>query len=726
MEPLHPQDPRQIARYQVLARLGVGGMGQVFLAASPGGRLVALKLIHAAYAVDEDFRARFRREVAAAQAVSGAFTAPIIEADADGPLPWMATAYLPGMSLEEAVQRHGPLPPLLVQSLALGLAEALGSIHRAEVVHRDLKPGNVLLTAEGPRVIDFGVAMAPGGGVTTPDFLIGSPGYLPPEQGRAGPAGDVFSLGAVITFAATGTGPFGQADAAELLRRTAHEQPYLERIDPPWLRGVVASCLSKDPSTRPSTDLLIEWLASAVTPQGMQWLPPPVAETIAQRAAEPIPKPLPPPHRGLPRRALLGGVAAAALGGGGLFAATLLLREENPVLWVFQDYKQRLTAGPTVVDGRLLAIPEDKLIRIDTVTGKARWRAQANAQLSFLTNGAIVPGDVAIVGERGIGHLIEGGVSGATLATIDLETGAVLWRKDLDPSNAGLRRVAVTSGVVAVNDKSRALRASDPWTGAFRWTYDARQSILVGPSATAGVFYVGDLDRVWHAVSATDGRKLWTLRVFDEIAGPPVAAGNRVLLTTKTHRLLMLDATNGKILWEVQLSSASQGEEPMPLVLGNTVYFGNNDGSLFALDATTGKQRWKAELGDQPHPGLAVVSGNPKKYLAPVPFQDMLFVYNRATELTALDAATGGIRWHAQLSPMPHEKPVIADGLVHMSANHELHSFDPRTGDAVRKLTETRRADGGHFQYVEFLSSIGSTLFFHSRQGQIVGVRART
>lgn len=211
MEPLRPADPRRVGAYEVLARLGSGGMGTVFLGRTAGGRTVAIKVVHAALAGDPGFRARFAREIAAARAVSGAFTAPVIDADADAPAPWLVTTYLPGHSLQRIVDGSGPLPPWSVSTLGAGLAEALVAIHRAGVVHRDLKPSNVLLTPDGPRVIDFGVARAAElSAVTRTGATVGSPGYLSPEQAtgaESGPAGDVFSLGAVLTYAATGHRP---------------------------------------------------------------------------------------------------------------------------------------------------------------------------------------------------------------------------------------------------------------------------------------------------------------------------------------------------------------------------------------------------------------------------------------------------------------------------------------------------------------------------------------
>ena len=205
---LRAGDPRSAGRFRLLGRLGAGGMGQVFLGRSAGGRLVAVKVIRPELAGDPGFRARFAREVAAAQKVSGLFTALVVDADADGPMPWLATAYVAGPSLAEAVEAHGPLPEASVLTLAAGLAEGLEAIHAAGVVHRDLKPSNVLLADDGPRVIDFGISRAAEASVLTQSgTVMGSPGFMSPEQAEGrevGPPGDVFSLGAVLAFAAIG------------------------------------------------------------------------------------------------------------------------------------------------------------------------------------------------------------------------------------------------------------------------------------------------------------------------------------------------------------------------------------------------------------------------------------------------------------------------------------------------------------------------------------------
>ena len=274
---LQPDDPREIGPYRMLGQLGCGGMGQVFLGMSAGGRPIAVKVIRTELATDPDFRARFRGEVAAAQKVSGLFTALVVDADLDAPVPWLATAYVPGPSLTEAVRGHGPLPARSLMALAAGLAEGLDAIHAAGVVHRDLKPSNVLLAEDGPRVIDFGISEAAEASVAAgANVMIGSPGYMSPEQVLGvdiGPASDMFSLGAVLTFAATGQGPFGAGSHAALMYRLVNSPADLGDV-PGELRSLVGSCLAKHPGDRPTArELLAEvgalqpepgWLAESI------------------------------------------------------------------------------------------------------------------------------------------------------------------------------------------------------------------------------------------------------------------------------------------------------------------------------------------------------------------------------------------------------------------------------------------------------------------------------
>jgi serine/threonine protein kinase len=252
-------------------------MGRVYLGRSPGGRPVAIKVIRADLAEDAEFRARFAQEVSAARKISGIYTAPVVDADPDGPMPWLATYYVAGPSLADAVADRGPLTPASVLRLAAGLAEGLEAIHSAGVVHRDLKPSNVLLAEDGPRLIDFGICRSvETRSLTRTGMVVGSPGFMAPEQAEGhevGPPSDIFSLGAVLTFAATGEGPFGDASSAALLYRVVCTEPNIDRL-PTEIRWLVGHCLAKHPQDRPTAAQLLAELST--TQPGARPLPEPV------------------------------------------------------------------------------------------------------------------------------------------------------------------------------------------------------------------------------------------------------------------------------------------------------------------------------------------------------------------------------------------------------------------------------------------------------------------
>ncbi|MEV5257691.1 ABC transporter substrate-binding protein [Streptomyces anulatus] len=378
MRPLTSQDPRAVGPYRTLARLGAGGMGVVYLARSSGGALAAVKVIRAEHADDPGFRARFRREAEAAARITGPWVVPVLGADTEDREPWLATAFVPGPSLAEVVGAGGALPTATVRALGSRLAEALVAVHEAGLIHRDVKPGNVLLALDGPRLIDFGIARHEGAtALTTTGAVIGTPGYLAPEQASAGPPGppgDVFSLGCVLVYAATGRPPFGEGGGAGALFRTIHEEPDLTGVEP-GLVPLIAACLAKDPADRPTASRVRDALAakapggpgepgrvrdpreypgrrgapdphelprtpSASAPAPDLWqmptgLPALIAERSAAALALPDPEPLPvtlgPAGNGAAsgparRRLLTAGAAGAVLLAGGSTATWIALR----------------------------------------------------------------------------------------------------------------------------------------------------------------------------------------------------------------------------------------------------------------------------------------------------------------------------------------------------------------------------------------------------------------
>lgn len=260
VDELRPQDPSRIGTYHLLARLGAGGMGQVFLARSPGGRLVAVKEIRDEISDHPEALARFRREAATVEAVRSAWTAQLIEASLDAPPYWLATEYVAGPTLREAVREGGPFPPDSALKLLAALAEGLAAVHAHGVTHRDLKPQNVILSPQGPQLIDFGIARGVGRTVLTRDGTApGTPGFAAPEvvlRNEVGPAADVFALGATLAYTVTGRPPFGSGDAATVSYRAVYEDIDLDGVRPS-LATLIRECAAKDPADRPALAAVI-------------------------------------------------------------------------------------------------------------------------------------------------------------------------------------------------------------------------------------------------------------------------------------------------------------------------------------------------------------------------------------------------------------------------------------------------------------------------------------
>jgi serine/threonine protein kinase len=288
--PLREGDPSRISAYTLLGRLGSGGMGVVYLGRTEGGRLVAVKTVRPELADDPRFRGRFATEVKAARRVGGFYTAEVVDADTDGNPPWLATSYITGPTLERAVADYGALPPVSLAVLGAGLAEGLREVHAKGVVHRDVKPGNVILAADGPRLIDFGIARAlDATSYTRTSTVLGTASFMSPEQARGeavGPPSDVFSLGCVLAFAATGRSPYGDGPPVAVAYRLVHEEPDLDGIADGF-SATIGRCLAKDPEARP---LPQEVLAACDAPKahggggaGEEWLPHTVTEAITLR-----------------------------------------------------------------------------------------------------------------------------------------------------------------------------------------------------------------------------------------------------------------------------------------------------------------------------------------------------------------------------------------------------------------------------------------------------------
>ncbi|GAA4060299.1 serine/threonine-protein kinase [Actinomadura miaoliensis] len=675
MSATRPGDPRQVGPYRVVARLGAGGMGQVFLGRSPSGRTVAIKIIHPAMAEEPAFRARFQREITAARAVSGVYTAPVVDADPDADPPWLATTFLRGMSLQDAVATHGPLPAPAVRALGAGLAEALLSVHRAGIVHRDLKPSNVMLTPEGPRVIDFGIARpSEATTLTRTGATLGTPAYMSPEQAsgqEVGPAADVFSLGGVLTYAATGVGPFGQGAVHELVYRVLHLPPYLDGVADPGLRALIAACLEKDPARRPGPDWLLAQLSAeqAPVPQGTQWLPAHVAHDVARRGDTGVPRA---PSRRMFLALGAGGAAVAALAAGG--AGFLLLRRgDSPVRWTFEIPDDMYVRAPlAVADGTVYAFASAALsgrtFALDARTGEQRWRGDFTAAR-----------DTSAVLLNGRGFVCANSGADESLTAFDAATGRSLWTQTLR-SQTQVPAVVTTGNVVCMT-YSRAgeagLAGFDAASGRPVWQYRVDSDVMSNAALAGGVCYFGARDGFVYGVDAATGSLRWQTRTRAAVATTPAAAGGLVAVVCEDGAVRGLDAATGKQRWETALGDDAASRMMMGVpttIAGGTVYVGGQNGTLYAVDAGTGRLRWK-------HPVLRTL-GNPatRDFLLPSVSGGLAVATDNEGRIVALDAASGRVRWELGVGRGLGERPVVSGSLVYYGAVDGLTVADLATG----------------------------------------------
>ncbi|WP_246042273.1 protein kinase domain-containing protein [Streptomyces globosus] len=678
--------PEYAGQYRLEGVLGSGGMGVVHLATSGSGLKLAVKIVHPQHAVDPEFRARFRQEVAAARRVSGAFTAPVVDADPDAERPWMATLFIDAPTLAERV-RERVLDAAELTRLAAGLAEALRDIHRAGVVHRDLKPGNVLMAPDGVRVIDFGISRPADSQLRTETGkLIGTPPYMAPEQFQrpreVGPAADVFALGAVLVHAATGRGPFDSDSHYLVAYQVVHGEPDLSGL-PERLAPVVARCLAKDPADRPTAGELIAEVRAVAYPTAEdtqafipQPRPRPAAEAVGRAGAEdathvrsraPEPEPEPgagaggdggaggPGEAGGPRprarrwsRRRRGAVAAAvlaasALAAGGVYAAgsdggeSLAARtagrsappQQPPAPWAVTPGgpAQGGAGAACAADGTALYCAGAGLaaVRLDAADGTAVWSVPAA--------GRSAPGTAQEAPLLAGGLVLTAAPGAGLLQARDPDTGAERWRH---PLPGGARAVAAGGHVLAVSASGTAT-ALDPATGAVRWT---RQVGGTGtqwwggtqdPAGPALYAAVPDGDGSATRVAAVDpatGAARWQLRTAGLLQPVGAAQGGLFLLDSdlegKTEAVVRID---------LGTRAVKRVRPGTPLYQTQASVGG--DGVVYAFGASGGlaaigpaKEQWRLETG------LAVAS-------RPVFADGRVFLSAPDGRLLAVDAAAG-------------------------------------------------------------------------------------
>lgn len=746
METLQPDDPRELGRYRLLRRLGAGGMGRVYLARSPGGRTVAVKVVRPDLAADADFRERFRHEVDIARAVSGRHTAPVVDADPDAALPWLATSYVLGPDLTDVVAAHGALPERTVRALGAGLAAALQEVHGAGLIHRDLKPSNVLLAADGPRVIDFGIARAVDGSrMTQTGVVVGSPGYMPPEQALGqdvGPAGDVFSLGAVLAFAATGRSAFGDGAAshAALLYQVVHGEPDLADV-PPSLLGLVRACLLKDPAQRPAPAEVV----AALAPRGVEdvlhdWLPSAVASTIATHAAgildleapeqqaQPAAQFGPAPGYGDPRAAGYGPPSAGTAPvpgygtppGGSPAPGTPASGHGHPQAPAPgydtpQPGTVRLGSSPAAAPSRrrALSLALGGAAAVAAVGGGTAWWFGKDDDTSRTATGK--------GGQGGEGASAEPADETFTTPPAGVAP-QPLWRRTVaDDSTSTSVPLLVYKGMLLVSGDP--LVAYDVRTGEVRWSKPD-----ICPAGAQLLFHGGKVflsdggvDGILVAYDAATGEEAWRSRLGKSLdVQDTIAIDDKNVYVTVTDysdaksatdyrtAVAAISHTTGKRVWLQKRDWGTDDYDVEGTVSGRYLVYTDSKFNVTVRDTATGGQLWSKKIGDDWSWRPTVANG---------------LVFLPGERLTAVDAETGKARW--TLSPNGRRgfnDPAVIDGVLYVKDyDRGVWAVNVRTGKRIWLCDENNRG-------AQTFRKAGATLYGagSSLGGGVAAIDART
>ncbi|AQW52463.1 protein kinase [Streptomyces violaceusniger] len=700
---LRAGDPESIGGYALERRLGRGGMGTVYLAQSQSGRRLALKVVHQQFADDDEFRVRFRQEVAAARRVSGAFTAAVVDADPHAVLPWMATSYVPGRTLAERVAADGPLRGAELRRLAIGLVEALRDIHRAGVVHRDLKPANIVLSEEGPRVIDFGISRAADHQtLTMTGRVMGTPPFMSPEQLRdpreVGPESDVFSLATVVVFAATGQSPFDADSPYMTAYHVVHEPPELDAVTGP-LRDTVADCLSKEPSARPGLDELLERLRTLPDEDGTDGHGTGEADSEHADTGAAVPTEVgrAPRRTRLPRRALVAAGAAAGLVAAVVGAVVVLKAgsgdrpDPRPATGSSPDvslpsgwrpWQRTLTEpGDDDVVTRLEGTPQ-------TVNGLSARRCLASGTDLYCGGSGIALTRLDARG-RVTWHrptkpdALIGVVDGLVLGTVGLSDGTArlegyrtsdgerVWKTDIGGADQGaVFRRGRHPAVLTQSWDQETFQAVDARTGGTLWSRRVGHGLTCSPDVVAGR-PLADCRPMEDRGDPDTPSRLYTLSPTTGAPRQIGAPDTGVSLAERSGDLLYLEqgdhdsfdytdllflSPNGGPARRVKLPEGLSAQQTKPTLVGDTLYFVRQNGEVTAV-TTAGKRLW-SEATEVEWLGSPVVSGR----------RNALFLATAAGRTVALDRGDGRVLWRgkARTDPggVPAELTLSGDALT--------------------------------------------------------------
>lgn len=738
VDQLTQHDPRRIGPFEVLGRLGAGGMGLVYLARSASGRRVAIKTVRTELAEDQLFRVRFTREVEAARAVSGFYTAAVVDADPRAAVPWLATAYVPAPSLEEIVNDCGPMPVQAVRWFAAGVAEALQSIHGAGLVHRDLKPSNVLVVEDGPRVIDFGIASGVSNTrLTMTNVAVGTPAYMSPEQAKDSRsvtgASDVFSLGSMLVFAATGHAPFHGANPVETVFMLLREGPDLSGL-PEDLRPLIESCMQMDPTARPGPADLQAQLAPHLFGSGSDdsgtasaWLPEKAVAMIeTRRGGRPAPKPQtssgrsgggrptapvpppPPPYDpppvpvGAPDTGpvrLAGGQVPIGPGPRVADARAAAVKAPPPEAGLAASWS-RPRAGVNGADPGPVAAPP--ATPEAAPSGWRPWRFRMSNDvwgtpsvaddLVYVTSFEVHALDVA-TGRRRFKTrdvawsmaVADGRIhasDGPTLFALDAREGGDLWRLSTD---AWVYSLKADRGTVVTATRGGGVQGWEASNGQKLWELTGAQTDFespeAGPVVQDGTVYVWKDARL-RALDARTGDERWSYPIGDAAScgGVPVRlapAADGYVYISAGSRVLAVDIASGHVRWHFEAPAvflSAPTFAPGPAVTGGGVYLADYLGTVYALDATDGRDRWR-------------IATESRSSLEPVLVAAGHVHVGSGKGLYTLDAVTGTPKWRFQAGGEIVGAPSVAEGRIHFgSTDHLLYTLKADDGRLRWKL----------------------------------------